>query len=85
MHLFSGISLCRSVLLVLRCREEEKVEEVHVLHQHHAQLVQQNDQSLGNVRREDLALATAEDLEEGSQERFMYQQLVAGMADQQLV
>lgn len=73
------------MFLVLRRREEEQVEEMHVLHQHHAQLVQQNDQSLGNVRREDFALTTAEDLQEGSQERFMDQQLVAGMADQQLV
>lgn len=78
-----GIGLSRACLL--RRRKEKQIEQMHILHQHHAQLVQQNHQSLLDVRGKDFALARAQQLEQWSQKGFVHEHLVARVTDQQFV
>lgn len=73
------------MLLVLGRGEEEQVEQVDVLHEDNAQLVEQYHKAFRNVGRKDFILAGRKDFEKGPQERFVDEQLVAGVTDQQLV
>lgn len=74
-----------SVAVLLGVREEEQVQQVDVLHQRDAELVQQDHQPLLDVRRVYFVLARVQDLQQGSQEGLVHQQLVPAVADQLFV
>lgn len=67
--------------VLLRRREEEQIQQVHVLHQYHAELVEQNHQPFLHVRRVDLVLTGGQYLQKRPQKRFMHQQLVPAVTD----
>lgn len=56
-----------------------------ILHQHNAQLIQQNHEPFFDVCGKDFALTGAEQFQQWTQEGFVDQHLMARMADQQFV
>lgn len=55
-----------SVAVLLGVRKKEQVQQVDVLHERDAELVQQDHQPLLDVRRVDFVLARVQNLQEGS-------------------
>lgn len=70
-----------SAAVLLRGREEEQIQQMDVLHQHHAQLVEQYDQPFLHVRWIDLVLARSQYLEQRPQKRLVDQQLMPTVTD----
>lgn len=67
--------------VLLRGREEEQIQQMDVLHQHHTELVEQYDQPFLHVRWIDLVLTRGQYLEQGPQKGFVDQQLMPTVTD----
>lgn len=66
---------------LLRRREKEQIKQLYVLHQHDAQLIEQDDQSLFDVSGEYLALTGTKEFQQRPQKRFVHQHLMSRVAD----
>lgn len=57
------VCLIRAALLaMLLSRAEKQIQEVNILHEHDAQLIEENHQTLSDVVRKDLVLARSQQL-----------------------